>query len=90
MNGYIYGKTENGGTATLYVSPVSFELINKTIDKKPGQPNMKPQIVRRMAATDPLAKAVLAAPALGLAAAGALNWFSRRKELVKKEEKNNG
>ncbi len=90
MNGYIYGKTENGGTATLYVSPVSFELINKTMGKKPGQPDMKPQVVRRMAATDPLAKAVLAAPVLGIAAAGALNWFSRRKELVKKEEKNNG
>jgi hypothetical protein len=38
-----------------------------------------------------LGKAVLAAPALGLVAAGVLNWFSRRKELVKKEEeKNNG
>jgi formate dehydrogenase iron-sulfur subunit len=90
MNGYIYGKTQNGGTSTLYVSPVSFELINKTMTRKPGQPDMKTDVVRRMAGTDPLAKAVLAAPVLGLAAAGALHWFSRRKEQVRKEEKDNG
>jgi formate dehydrogenase iron-sulfur subunit len=90
MKGYIYGKKENGGTSTLYVSPVSFELINKTMQKKPGQPDMKPDFERRMAGTDNLGKAVLAAPILGLVAAGALGWFSRRKELVKKEEKDNG
>ena len=92
MNGFIYGKTENGGTSTLYVSPVSFEQINKTMENKPGQPDLKPGVVRRMAATDPLGKAVLAAPLLGLAAAGvavAHNWFTRRKKLVKKEEENN-
>ncbi len=86
LNGFIYGKTENGGTSTLYVSPVSFEQINKTMQKKPGQPDMKPDVVRRMAATDPLGKAVLAAPALGVIAAGTLNWISRRKEQLKKEE----
>ena len=90
MNGYIYGKKENGGTATLYVSPVSFELINKTMAKKPGQPDMKQDVVRRMAGTDPLGKVVLAAPILGLAAAGAANWFSRREEQAKKEGKDNG
>lgn len=88
MSGFIYGKTENGGTATLYVSPVSFEKINQTIEKKPGQPDMKPNVLRRMAATDPLGKAVLAAPVLGIAA-GALGWFSRRKEQVKKEGNGN-
>ncbi len=85
MNGFIYGKTENGGTATLYVSPVSFDKIHQTMAKKPGQPDMKPDVVRRMAATDPLGKAVLAAPFLGIAAAGALGWISRRKEQEKKE-----
>lgn len=90
MNGYIYGKTENGGTSTLYVSPVSFEKINATMEKKPGKPDMKPNVKRRMASTDPLGKAVLAAPVLGIVAAGALGWFSRRKEQVKKEEKDNG
>jgi len=90
MNGYIYGKTENGGTSTFYVSPVSFEKINATMEKKPGRPDMKPDVKRRMASTDPLGKAVLAAPVLGVAAAGALNWFSNRKEQARKEEKDNG
>ena len=89
MNGFIYGKTENGGTSTFYVSPVSFEQINKTMQKKPGQPDMKPDVKRRMAATDPLGKAVLAAPALGVITAGVLSWFARRKDQVKKEEKSN-
>lgn len=90
MNGYLYGKTQNGGTSTFYVSPVSFELLNKTMEKKPGKPGMKPEVKRRMAATDPLGNAVLAAPALGLIAAGALGWISRRKEQARKEEKDNG
>jgi formate dehydrogenase iron-sulfur subunit len=91
INGYIYGKKENGGTSTLYVSPVSFELIHKTMTKQPGQPDMQPDVERRMAGTDPLGKAVLAAPVFGLAAAGAagaINWLSRRKELTKKVQDN--
>jgi Fe-S-cluster-containing dehydrogenase component len=36
MNGYIYGLDENGGTNTLYVSPVPFELINQAIDRDSG------------------------------------------------------
>ena len=89
MNGYIYGKTQNGGTSTLYVSPVPFEEINKTMTKKPGQPDMKIDVKRRMAGTDSLGKAVLAAPVLGIAAAGiagAWNWFSNRKDKTGKEE----
>ena len=69
MNGYIYGKAQNGGTSTLYVSPVPFEEINKTMTKKPGQPDMKVDVKRRMAGTDSLGKAVLAVPVLGIAAA---------------------
>ncbi len=89
MNGFIYGKNENGGTSTFYVSPVSFELINETIQKKPGQPDMKTDVPRRMAKTDKFGDAVLAAPVLGIAAAGALGWYARRKEQAKKEEKDN-
>jgi hypothetical protein len=40
----------------------------------------------KMAAT----RARMAAPALGLIAAGALGWISRRKEQAGKEEKDNG
>jgi formate dehydrogenase iron-sulfur subunit len=89
MNGYIYGKTQNGGTSTLYVSPVPFEEINKTMTKKPGQPEMKVDVKRSMARTDSLGKMVLAAPVLGIAVAGiagAWNWLSHRKNSVGKEE----
>jgi len=78
ISGYIYGNTQNGGTSTLYVSPVPFIEINKTMTKKPGQPDMKEDVPRRMAGTDPLAKAVLAAPVLGMAA-GVLGWLLGRK-----------
>ncbi len=92
IDGYIYGKDENGGTATLYISPVPFDLIDKTTPKKPGQPHMKPGVKRRMASTDPLGKAVLTAPALGIAAgvAGAFKWFSKRKAEVAGKEMDNG
>ncbi|MCX5857419.1 MAG: 4Fe-4S dicluster domain-containing protein [Deltaproteobacteria bacterium] len=92
MKGYIYGKKENGGTSTLYVSPVSFDLINKTMRKKPGQPDMPTGVERRMAGTDPLGKLVLAAPALGIAAgaAGAFKWLSHRKAQMKEGGKDNG
>ena len=92
MNGYIYGRKENGGTSTFYVSPVPFDLINGTMKKKPGQPDMQPGVKRRMAATDPLGKAVLAVPALGIAvgAAGAFKWLFQRKADVKGKEKDNG
>jgi hypothetical protein len=36
MDGFIYGLEENGGTNTLYVSPVPFELIDKAIVKDSG------------------------------------------------------
>ena len=37
MNGYIYGEHENGGTNTIYVSPIPFELIDQTIKKEQKQ-----------------------------------------------------
>ena len=91
MSGYIYGKKENGGTSTLYVSPAPFDLINGTMKKKPGQPDMPPGVERRMAGTDNLGKMVLATPALGVAAGavGAFKWLSRRKTRIEEEGKCN-
>jgi Fe-S-cluster-containing dehydrogenase component len=89
MNGYIYGKTQNGGTSTLYVSPVPFEEINKTMTKKQGQPDMKVDVKRRMAGTDSVGKVALTAPVLGIAAAGiagAWNWLANRKDKTGKGE----
>ena len=80
MNGHIYGRLENGGTSTFYVSPVSFEQIGKAMEKKPGRPDMKPGVEGRMEATitELMGKMVFAAPAIGIAA-GAFKWLSRRK-----------
>jgi formate dehydrogenase iron-sulfur subunit len=81
LGGRLYGKTENGGTSTLYVSPVPFETLDAALKPGPGQPGLRP-VERRMAGTDGLGKAVLAAPALGVAAgmAGAFAFISRRKK----------
>jgi len=89
MNGYIYGNKQNGGTSTLYVSQVPFEEINKTMTRKPGQPNMQVDVKRKMANSDSMGKAALTAPVLGIAAAaiaGAWNRLSNRKENAGKEE----
>ncbi len=66
-NGFIYGKNENGGTGTLYVSPVSFEKLNAAIAKGPGNPHLKP-VKRPLAATDTLGTLLLLSPVVGLAA----------------------
>jgi len=78
MNGFIYGLEENGGTNTLYVSPVPFDEINKVIDKHPlnkpvgkglgpGKPHMGP-VKDVMADETNLATATLLAPVAGIAA----------------------
>jgi formate dehydrogenase iron-sulfur subunit len=67
IGGYIYVKEDNDGTGTLYVSPVPFDLLDAAVQKGPGQPGLGP-VKRRMAGTDAIGKAVLAAPALGIVA----------------------
>lgn len=86
LGGHIFGKQENGGTSTLYVSPVSFKELESKLspasaDPKKGQPLLKPGVKRKMAESDGLGKAVLAAPAIGLVAGlvGALGKLSQRK-----------
>ena len=37
IGGHLYGKTENGGTSTLYVSPVPFDRLDGAIRKGPGE-----------------------------------------------------
>ena len=68
IKGHIYGEKENGGTNTIYVSPVPFEELNRAIEKGPGRPHLKP-VANTMAMSDNLAKAMLIAPVAGLAAA---------------------
>lgn len=48
IGGFVYGDKENGGTNTLYVSPVPFNVLNQAVEKGPGQPHLgKAQDVMR-------------------------------------------
>jgi len=71
MPGFIYGEHENGGTNTLYVSPVPFDRLNATVQQGAGQPDLA-QHPDMLASETNLAKAMLIAPVAGLAA-GALH-----------------
>jgi formate dehydrogenase iron-sulfur subunit len=68
INGYIYGEKENGGTNTIYVSPVPFEELNKAIETGKGKPDLKP-VENTMAQANNLAVAMIVAPIAGIAAA---------------------
>lgn len=68
MDGYIYGETENGGTNTIYVSPVPFDRLNNAVEKGKGQPHLA-QVEDVMADNNKLARAMLIAPIAGIAAA---------------------
>jgi len=67
-NGYIYGEKENGGTNTIYVSPVPFEELNKAIEKGKGKPHLNP-VKNVMANANNLGTAMLIAPVAGVVAA---------------------
>lgn len=78
MNGYLYGLEENGGSNTIYVSPVPFETLDQAREKGPGKPGFAPM-------GDPfenqsaLTAALVAAPLAGLAGA-ALTALARAKK----------
>jgi Fe-S-cluster-containing dehydrogenase component len=68
IDGYIYGEKENGGTNTIYVSPVPFEELNRAIEKGKGRPHLK-TVKDTMAQANNLAAAFFVAPIAGIAAA---------------------
>lgn len=68
MGGYLYGEKENGGTNTIYVSPVPFNKLNRAIEKGRGKPHLKP-VEDQMADGNKLAAALAIAPIAGIAAA---------------------
>ncbi len=77
INGYIYGEKENGGTNTIYVSPVPFEELDKAIEKGKGKPHLK-QVADSMADANNLTAALFLAPVAGVVAA-----FGRYYKAVK-------
>ena len=78
INGYIYGENENGGTNTIYVSPVPFEEINKVIEKGKGKPDLN-RVKNAMEDANNLVKAMLIAPIAGIAALFGKFYFMSKK-----------
>ena len=68
IGGYIYGEKENGGTNTIYVSPVPIEELNKAIETGKGKPHLSP-VKDSMADSNNLAAAMIIAPIAGVVAA---------------------
>lgn len=68
--GYIYGENENGGTNTIYVSPVPFEKLNEAIEKGAGRPHLA-SVENTMDKAENLTTAMIIAPFAGIAAAAA-------------------
>jgi Fe-S-cluster-containing dehydrogenase component len=68
INGYVYGENENGGTNTIYVSPVPFDELNKAIETGKGKPHLGPA-ADKMAQANNLVTAMAIAPLAGIAAA---------------------
>lgn len=77
-NGYIYGEDENGGTNTIYVSPVPFDQLNQAIEKGEGKPHLD-KVKNMMALGNNLALAMLIAPIAGAAAAFG-KFYKKTKE----------
>ena len=78
MNGFIYGETDNGGTNSLYVSPVPFDALDAAVTTGPGKPHLT-TVGDMMADETRMAYAALLAPVAGLVA-GALRLGSRLAE----------
>jgi hypothetical protein len=81
INGYVYGEKENGGTNTIYVSPVAFHKLDDAIEKGKGKPHLTP-VADMMAAGNNLAAAMLIAPLAGVAAAAGRYYKFARKNLT--------
>ena len=68
MNGYIYGERENGGTNTIYVSPVPFDKLDAAIETGEGKPHFS-GVKNMMASGTNWTRAMVLAPIAGAAAA---------------------
>ena len=78
INGFIYGADENGGTNTIYVSPVPFDGLNQAIDKGPGEPHLK-KTEDAMADPNRMLAALAIAPVAGvIGAIGHLRRLGRQ------------
>lgn len=77
---YIYGDTQNGGTSTLYVSPIPFEILDNALNQKysftkekpqkVGIPHLNLEVKNFVSSDSALIKSVLLAPVVGAIAGG--------------------
>jgi len=86
INGFLYGLDENGGTNTIYISPVPFGEIDRALERGDGKPHFK-NVEDKMASADYLSKAMIIAPAAGIAAAIGKN-FNILKNLFNGDKEN--
>jgi hypothetical protein len=84
MDGYIYGETENGGTNTIYVSPVPFDKLRAAIETGSGRPDFQPA-PDSMAQANNLISALALAPVAGVAAAIGKLYTSTRPQRSEEE-----
>lgn len=71
---FIYGDTQNGGTSTLYVSPVSFEKIQNAIKEQNSKKNihMNLEVKNKLNEDSSLIKGVLFTPIVGAITGGVI------------------
>ncbi len=81
-NGYLYGLDENGGTNTIYISPVPFDQL--ILETGKGKPHLNP-VDDQMADGSKLARALVIAPFAGAVAAFA-KYYARVKDDKKVKE----
>jgi len=84
--GYLYGETENGGTNTIYLSPVPFSELEKNRPKGKGRPHFK-QTKNALEQGDNLAKIMFIAPFAGIVAAfGRFYGFFKKNSLIQENQ----
>lgn len=96
ISGYVYGVSENGGTSTYYVSPVSFAEIDralreqKVVDGKPGRAGMPVKVDNKVDQLDSWAAGVILAPVAAVFAAGRAAYKSLSDEKTSTDETDKG
>jgi len=78
INGFIYGEKENGGTATFYVSKVSFEKIDAGLKANKNTPHLS-KVQNALNDVNRWAKGFLLSPLLSAVAAVGLVLYKRRR-----------
>ncbi len=78
--GFIYGENEGGGTNTIYVSPVPFDVLSDAIETGPGAPHLQ-EVADPMALVNKLGLTLIAGPVIGaFVAAGRLKRFGDKAD----------